>query len=88
MFPEGFINRIQTQKYIEADALLKALKEPSPVSIRINPAKWNKKPLSSEPVPWCNNGYYLKSRPSYTLILFSILDVIILRRPQVCFWNR
>ena len=45
----------------------KALEEPSPVSIRINPVKWNRQPADSEPVPWCRNGYYLPSRPSYTL---------------------
>lgn len=67
MFPEHFIKRIASQNYIDAEALLKALEEPSPVSIRINPAKWNKKPLNGEPVPWCENGYYLPSRPSYTL---------------------
>jgi 16S rRNA C967 or C1407 C5-methylase (RsmB/RsmF family)/NOL1/NOP2/fmu family ribosome biogenesis protein len=67
MFPEEFKNRIITQKYIDAESLLKALDEPSPVSIRLNPSKWNKKPLNSEPVPWCENGFYLQSRPSYTL---------------------
>ena len=67
MFPEGFIKRIQTQKYIDAEDLLKALEEPSPVSIRINRSKWNKNPLNSEPVPWCKDGFYLKYRPSYTL---------------------
>jgi 16S rRNA C967 or C1407 C5-methylase (RsmB/RsmF family)/NOL1/NOP2/fmu family ribosome biogenesis protein len=67
MLPEEFIQRLKSQKYIDADDLLKSLKEPSPVSIRINPAKWEKKPLDSEPVAWCNNGYYLENRPSYTL---------------------
>jgi 16S rRNA C967 or C1407 C5-methylase (RsmB/RsmF family)/NOL1/NOP2/fmu family ribosome biogenesis protein len=67
MFPEGFIQRIHNQKYIDSKALLKALKETSPVSIRINPSKWNKIPLNSEPVRWCKNGYYLVNRPSYTL---------------------
>ncbi len=67
MFPEAFKNRIANQKYIDAESLLKALEEPSPVSIRINPAKWDKKPFNGEPVPWCENGYYLPSRPSYTL---------------------
>jgi 16S rRNA C967 or C1407 C5-methylase (RsmB/RsmF family)/NOL1/NOP2/fmu family ribosome biogenesis protein len=67
MFPEGFKQRIITQKYIDKEALLKALEEPSPVSIRINPVKWNKRPLNAEPVPWCRNGYYLGIRPSYTL---------------------
>ncbi|MGA2407396.1 MAG: rRNA cytosine-C5-methyltransferase [Bacteroidales bacterium] len=67
MLPEEFIQRLKSQKYIDAEALLKALEEPSPVSIRLNPSKWGKKPLDSEPVPWCNNGYYLGIRPSYTL---------------------
>jgi 16S rRNA C967 or C1407 C5-methylase (RsmB/RsmF family)/NOL1/NOP2/fmu family ribosome biogenesis protein len=67
MLPEEFIKRLKSQKYIDAGSLVKALKEPSPVSIRINKSKWNKRPLNSEPVPWCNNGYYLENRPSYTL---------------------
>lgn len=67
MFPKEFKNRIYNQKYIDNEALLKALGEPSPVSIRVNSAKWNKKPLYGEPVSWCEKGYYLPSRPSYTL---------------------
>ena len=67
MFPEEFKRRIEGQEYLNAEALLKALGEPSPVSIRINPAKWNYTPLNGEHVPWCKNGYYLSVRPSYTL---------------------
>ncbi|MDO9341726.1 MAG: rRNA cytosine-C5-methyltransferase [Bacteroidales bacterium] len=67
MFPEGLKQRILDQKYIDAEALLKALEEPSPISIRINTSKWNKRPLDAEPVPWCKNGYYISIRPSYTL---------------------
>src|SRR5664280_3669481 len=67
MFPEDFIKRLKNQKYIDAEALVKALEEPSPDSIRINKSKWSKKPLKAEPVPWCRNGYYLDNRPSYTL---------------------
>jgi len=67
MFPEGFKKRISTQKYIDAEALLKSLQELSPVSIRINPLKWNRKPVDSISIPWASNGYYLSSRPSYTL---------------------
>jgi 16S rRNA C967 or C1407 C5-methylase (RsmB/RsmF family)/NOL1/NOP2/fmu family ribosome biogenesis protein len=67
MFPEGFVQRIKSQEYIDSSGLLNALQEPSPVSIRINPSKWNKKPLNSDPVPWCETGYYLEQRPSYTL---------------------
>jgi 16S rRNA C967 or C1407 C5-methylase (RsmB/RsmF family)/NOL1/NOP2/fmu family ribosome biogenesis protein len=67
MFPDKFLKRINSQKYIYAESLIKALEEPSPVSIRINPSKWNKKPLDSDPVPWCETGFYLEKRPSYTL---------------------
>ena len=67
MFPEAFKNRIAGQKYLDAETLLKALKEPSPVSIRINPSKWNHKPLNADAVPWNRNGYYLAVRPSFTL---------------------
>jgi len=63
MFPEEFIKRIQTQKYIDADALLKAMQEPSPVSIRLNPSKWRNRPSGSEVISWCNNGFYLENRP-------------------------
>lgn len=67
MFPPEFIKRIESQNYIDAGELLKALSEPSPVSVRINPGKWNKIPSDSESVPWCSTGFYLKSRPSFTL---------------------
>ena len=67
MLPEEFVQRLKSQEYIDAEALLKALEEPSPVSIKINPSKWNKWPLNAESVPWCKNGYYLSIRPSYTL---------------------
>ena len=67
MYPERFIQRIKSQKYIDAEGLLEALNEPSPVSIRINSTKLDMIPLNSRPVPWCSNGFYLDSRPSYTL---------------------
>ncbi len=66
MFPIEFKRRIAHQNQIDLDLLFKALSEPSPVSVRINPKKWNKRPLNSEPVPWCNQGWYLESRPSFT----------------------
>jgi 16S rRNA C967 or C1407 C5-methylase (RsmB/RsmF family)/NOL1/NOP2/fmu family ribosome biogenesis protein len=67
MFPEKFIQRVEKQHYIDSKALLRALEEPSPISIRINTGKWNKVPADTEPVPWCKTGFYLKSRPSFTL---------------------
>ena len=67
MYPERFIQRINSQKYIDAEGLLKALEDPSPVSIRLNRSKLDKNPLNSMTVPWCSAGFYLESRPSYTL---------------------
>jgi 16S rRNA C967 or C1407 C5-methylase (RsmB/RsmF family)/NOL1/NOP2/fmu family ribosome biogenesis protein len=67
MFPEDFKKRILSQKYIDSDSLLKALGEPSPVSIRVNKLKWGKVPVNSESVHWSSAGYYLDERPSYTL---------------------
>jgi 16S rRNA C967 or C1407 C5-methylase (RsmB/RsmF family) len=67
MFPEEFIKRISNQKYIDSESLLKALGEPSPVSIRVNSSKWGRIPAHSEQVPWSGSGYYLPGRPSYTL---------------------
>ena len=40
--------------------------EDTPVSIRLNPRKAAGKPVDGEQVPWCRNGYYLKSRPNFT----------------------
>jgi 16S rRNA C967 or C1407 C5-methylase (RsmB/RsmF family)/NOL1/NOP2/fmu family ribosome biogenesis protein len=67
MIPEQFKIRLADQKNVDAESLLKALDEPSPVSIRMNSAKWNTSPINSNPVPWCEHGFYLESRPSYTL---------------------
>ncbi len=67
MFPERFKKRIFDQNNLDSEALLNALSEPSPVSIRTNGLKWNLKPLDAEKVSWCSNGYYLSGRPTYTL---------------------
>ncbi len=67
MFPEEFIKRIRSQNHIDPSSLLRSLEEPAPVSIKINPGKWNKVPAGSEGVPWCRTGYYLETRPSFTL---------------------
>ena len=66
MLPEVFKNRIKTQPYIDADRLFEALAKQSPVSLRINIDKWSHSPVGAQPVPWCNSGYYLDERPSFT----------------------
>lgn len=53
----------------ETDALCAALAEVPPVSIRLNPFKAGAVPegIAAEPVPWCAEGRYLATRPSFTL---------------------
>jgi 16S rRNA C967 or C1407 C5-methylase (RsmB/RsmF family)/NOL1/NOP2/fmu family ribosome biogenesis protein len=65
--PDDFIKRLDSQEYVDPGSLIEALGKPSPVSIRINRSKWNKKPVSSLPVQWCKEGFYLEKRPSFTL---------------------
>ena len=66
-FPQEFRERIGNQGYIDREALLSALSSNSDVSIRVNRAKWSGYPLGAERVPWCETGYYLEKRPSFTL---------------------
>ncbi len=62
--PGGFI--MQMQKLLnDADEYFHSLNDPPPVSIRIHPVKGNK-PEGGQPVPWCEQGYYLPNRPSFT----------------------
>jgi 16S rRNA C967 or C1407 C5-methylase (RsmB/RsmF family)/NOL1/NOP2/fmu family ribosome biogenesis protein len=44
---------------------LKSLKETSPISIRQN--QYKNFSIEGEPVPWCETGRYLKTRPVFTL---------------------
>lgn len=53
------------------EAFDSAMGEAPPVSIRLNPWKWNGSredvKLRAEDVPWCRYGVYLDSRPVFTL---------------------
>lgn len=44
-----------------------SLYSPSPVSVRIHPRKYSDTLQLAERVPWCPSGFYLDSRPSFTL---------------------
>ena len=47
---------------------LKSFEEDVPVSIRLNPQKAaGMEVIDGEQVPWCENGYYLKQRPNFTM---------------------
>ncbi len=61
----SFTERIQKQLPQGYEAFLQALKTDSPTSIRFNPKK-GKLP-TEERVPWTDYGFYLPSRPKFTL---------------------
>lgn len=60
----AFQERIHQLLGPEASELDAALAQPSPISIRLNAAKWSFP--SNDPVPWCSTGQYLAERPAFT----------------------
>lgn len=68
--PTDFIRSINLLPGTEIDKLLDALKENTPVSVRLNPFKLERNPipfsLPVQKVFWSDNGYYLEERPSFT----------------------
>ena len=69
--PEDFIRNTREVMGDERfNRYLKAFDEEPPVSIRLNPLKvegGRTKVESGEPVPWCQEGYYLPRRPNFTM---------------------
>lgn len=65
-FPKGFISSLQQTPGFNAESFVQTHQNADvPTSVRINPAK--EVTLNhSQPVPWCNNAFYLNSRPSFT----------------------
>jgi len=64
--PPDFISRTKLLLGDEYALLEKALQEEPPVSIRINPAKQIALHDGYAQVGWCETGYYLPDRPSFT----------------------
>ncbi|MDR2628009.1 MAG: rRNA cytosine-C5-methyltransferase [Dysgonamonadaceae bacterium] len=75
--PSRFVQEMQALLGNEYPDFAAALAEKSPVSIRLNPLKatlhlpplpgaGEASTLKASKVPWCQNGYYLESRPSFT----------------------
>jgi len=65
--PEAFVESIRMNSPFD-HKLIDALNEAAPISIRVNPRKVEAKDLSRlRQVPWCQMGYYLEERPSFTL---------------------
>ena len=69
-FPPAFSRRMKALLGQGWDDFLLAHEQAAPVSIRINPLKWQAafaKELPVEgPVPWCKEGFYLKERPRFS----------------------
>ena len=65
-FPYDFRQRTKQWLRDEYDLFEKALQEESPVSIRVNTSKQTVPVEGYEKVGWCETGYYLPERPSFT----------------------
>jgi 16S rRNA C967 or C1407 C5-methylase (RsmB/RsmF family)/NOL1/NOP2/fmu family ribosome biogenesis protein len=63
--PPSFVGQMQHQLGAEYPDFEKSLQEAVPVSIRIQPQK-HTAPTEGKQVPWCAEGYYLPTRPSFT----------------------
>jgi 16S rRNA C967 or C1407 C5-methylase (RsmB/RsmF family)/NOL1/NOP2/fmu family ribosome biogenesis protein len=66
-WPATFIQQMQQQLGESQKAFFEALQTPPPVSIHVNPQKPLPFQIDLEPVLWNPNGYYLPSRPVFTL---------------------
>ncbi|HZV71781.1 MAG TPA: hypothetical protein VFG10_19670 [Saprospiraceae bacterium] len=63
--PDEFVLRMKDQLGVDADNFFNALSLPSPTSIRLNHHKGKSSFTNLHQVPWCENGYYLDSRPRF-----------------------
>lgn len=64
--PQAFADRMRQQMGADEYAQFEeALEQPRIVSLRRNPQKHYKPFPEEEPVPWCEEGVYLKERPSF-----------------------
>lgn len=64
--PIDFITRTRALLGDEFNALEMALRADIPVSIRVNPRKGTPAPKAGERIGWCETGYYLPERLSFT----------------------
>lgn len=68
MFRPEFISLLEESVGKYARTVLEALETEPSVSMRLNPSKLKDCPfLDAAPVPWSPYGYFLKTRPSFTL---------------------
>src|SRR5258705_9519506 len=65
--PADFIQRMNLQLGHEADTFFDSVNKPSPTSTRLHHEKGRSSFRNSESVPWCENGFYLETRPRFHL---------------------
>jgi 16S rRNA C967 or C1407 C5-methylase (RsmB/RsmF family)/NOL1/NOP2/fmu family ribosome biogenesis protein len=66
-FPEGFLTHIAHTAGFNSHAFEEAHRHATPTSIRLHPTKNHPAFSENELVPWCDEAFYLKERPDFTL---------------------
>jgi NOL1/NOP2/sun family putative RNA methylase len=65
-FPSNFLSSLAGQPGFESENFINAHRDiPAPTAIRINPFKRSALKTDGQ-IPWCSNGFYLDTRPSFT----------------------
>ncbi|MBT4033855.1 MAG: rRNA methyltransferase [Candidatus Marinimicrobia bacterium] len=64
--PSHLENRLRRQLGEEYEQFYAALREPPPISIRMNPGKPTNQYPNTAPIAWSEQGKYLESRPRFT----------------------
>jgi len=65
-FPKGFISSLANAPGFDAESFtITHQNKDTPTSVRVNPYKLTTF-HNIQSVPWCKNGFYLESRPSFT----------------------
>jgi 16S rRNA C967 or C1407 C5-methylase (RsmB/RsmF family)/NOL1/NOP2/fmu family ribosome biogenesis protein len=65
-FPENFLASLSAENGFDEENFIKAHQlSDAPTSIRLNPYKLSELKTDQQ-VPWCANGFYLNTRPSFT----------------------
>jgi 16S rRNA C967 or C1407 C5-methylase (RsmB/RsmF family) len=64
--PQIFADRMKLSLGNQFPAFEKSLRETVPVSVRLNPQKWQGK-IPDEITAWCKTGFYLEKRPVFTV---------------------
>jgi 16S rRNA C967 or C1407 C5-methylase (RsmB/RsmF family)/NOL1/NOP2/fmu family ribosome biogenesis protein len=65
-FPVSFEKRVLSDSFLERN-LLTSLNNEAPISVRFNPSKNKNENSELQKVAWCENAFYLKERPIFTL---------------------